>query len=143
MVDPPAFSSDAFDVCIRFGEPPDGRIIARRLAVNRRLLCASPAYLAQHEAPRIPKDLEKHNCIGIQQGDEAYGVWRLTTEQGGERTTAVVREHGTLRTNDGETAVNWALDGHGILMRADWDISRYLKIGRTSCRERVLQQMYI
>src|SRR3546814_6223709 len=45
MVDPPAFSSDAFDVCIRFGEPPDGQIIARRLAVNRRLLCASPAYL--------------------------------------------------------------------------------------------------
>lgn len=129
-VDPPAFSSDAFDVCIRFGEPPDGRIMARRLAANRRLLCASPAYLARHAAPATPKDLEKHNCIGIQQGDEAYGVWRLTTEQGGEKTTEVVRVHGTLSTNDGETAVNWALDGHGILMRAEWDISRYLDSGR-------------
>lgn len=129
-VDPPAFSSDAFDVCIRFGEPPDGRIMARRLAANRRLLCASPAYLARHAAPLSPKDLEKHNCIGIQQGDEAYGVWCLTTEQGGEKTTEVVRVHGTLSTNDGETAVNWALDGHGILMRAEWDISRYLDSGR-------------
>src|SRR3546814_15615883 len=54
----------------------------------------------------------------------------LTTEQGGERTTEVVRVHGTLSTNDGETAVNWALDGHGILMRAEWDISRYLNSGR-------------
>jgi LysR family transcriptional activator of dmlA len=129
-VDPPAFSSDAFDVCIRFGEPPDGRIMARRLAANRRLLCAAPAYLARHAAPSTPKDLEKHNCIGIQQGDEAYGVWRLTTEQGGEKKTEVVRVHGTLSTNDGETAVNWALDGHGILMRAEWDISRYLESGR-------------
>lgn len=129
-VDPPAFSSDAFDVCIRFGEPPDGRIMARRLAANRRLLCAAPAYLARHAAPSTPKDLEKHNCIGIQQGDEAYGVWRLTTEQGGEKKTEVLRVHGTLSTNDGETAVNWALDGHGILMRAEWDISRYLDSGR-------------
>src|SRR3546814_17757198 len=89
-------------------------------------------YTTLFRSPRIPKDLEKHNCIGIQQGDEAYGVWRLTTEQGGERTTEVVRVHGTLSTNDGETAVNWALDGHGILMRAE-------SIGRASCRERVCQ----
>ncbi|MGB6104421.1 MAG: LysR substrate-binding domain-containing protein [Pusillimonas sp.] len=129
-VDPPAFSSDAFDVGIRFGEPPDGRIIARRLAPNRRLLCASPAYLARHPAPCAPKDLEKHSCISIEQGDEAYGVWRLTTESQGARTTEVVRVHGALSTNDGETAVNWALDGHGILMRAEWDISRYLDSGR-------------
>ena len=129
-VDPPAFSDDAFDVCIRFGEPPEGRIIARRLAANRRLLCASPSYLARHAAPRTPADLARHNCIGIQQGDEAYGVWRLTTGEGAFKSTQTVRVHGTLRTNDGEAAVNWALDGHGILMRAEWDISRYLSSGR-------------
>ena len=37
---------------------------------------------------------------------------------------------GNLTTNDGEIAVNWALDGHGILMRAEWDIERYLRNGR-------------
>lgn len=129
-VDPPPFSDDAFDVGIRFGEPPDARIVARRLAVNRRLLCASPTYLAQHGFPCTPAELSKHNCIGIQQGDEAYGVWRLTTGSGAQRSTETVRIHGTLRSNDGEAAVNWALDGHGILMRAEWDISRYLKSGR-------------
>ena len=44
-VNPPPLTDDAFDVCIRFGEPPDARVIARRLAANRRLLCAAPAYL--------------------------------------------------------------------------------------------------
>lgn len=129
-VDPPAYSSDAFDVCIRFGEPPDGRIIARRLASNRRMLCAAPAYLARHGAPAAPKDLERHQCISIEQGGEAYGVWRLTTERDGSRKTEVLRVQGSLSTNDGEAAVSWALDGHGILMRAEWDIARYLSSGR-------------
>src|SRR3546814_4708874 len=84
-VDPPAYGSDSFDVCIRFGEPPDGRIIARRLASNRRMLCAAPAYLARHGAPAAPKDLERHQCIRIEQGGEASGVWRLTTERDGSR----------------------------------------------------------
>ena len=129
-VDPPAYSSDAFDVCIRFGEPPDGRIIARRLAANRRMLCASPVYLARHGAPATPKDLEKHSCISIEQGEEAYGVWRLGTEHEGETRVEVVRVQAALSTNDGEVAVSWALNGHGILMRAEWDIARYLNSGR-------------
>lgn len=129
-VDPPAYSSDAFDVCIRFGEPPDGRIIARRLAANRRMLCASPVYLARHGAPATPKDLEKHSCISIEQGEEAYGAWRLGTEHEGETRVEVVRVQAALSTNDGEVAVSWALNGHGILMRAEWDIARYLNSGR-------------
>src|SRR5512133_1615534 len=51
-VTPPPISEDEFDVCVRFGEPPDARIIARKVAANRRLLCASPAYLATHGVPR-------------------------------------------------------------------------------------------
>ncbi|NYT57829.1 LysR family transcriptional regulator [Alcaligenaceae bacterium] len=129
-VDPPAYSSDAFDVCIRFGEPPDGRVIARRLAANQRMLCASPAYLARHGAPATPKDLEKHQCISIEQGGEAYGVWRLSTGRDGNKKAEVVRVHAALSTNDGEAAVSWALDGHGVLMRAEWDIARYLNSGR-------------
>lgn len=125
-VSPPPLSEDAFDVCIRFGEPPDARVIARKLAPNRRLLCASPAYLAGHGAPKVPHDLTQHNCIGIRQGDEAYGVWRLSV---GKRVETV-KVRGNLSTSDGEIAVNWALDGHGILMRAEWDIAKYLRSGR-------------
>lgn len=129
-VDPPALTDDQFDVCIRFGAPSDTRVIARRLAANRRMLCASPKYLAQHGEPRSPAELRKHNCISIRQGDEAYGLWRLFSGRETERDAEAVKVRGNLTTNDGEIAVNWALDGHGILLRAGWDIERYLESGR-------------
>lgn len=127
---PPPQTEDAFDVCIRFGAPPDSRLVARRLAPNRRLLCASPAYLVRAGHPLAPPDLLRHSCIVIRQGDDAYGIWRLSSGRGSGRRTEIVRTRGNLATNDGEVAVNWALDGHGILMRAEWDITRYLKSGR-------------
>lgn len=129
-VDPPLLVDDAFDVCIRFGQPPDSRVIARRIAPNRRLLCASPAYLSRRGIPRTPNDLTTHNCIGIRQGDEAHGVWRLSSGRSTNRRTEAVKVRGNLVTNDGEIAVNWALGGHGILMRAEWDIVRHLRSGR-------------
>jgi LysR family transcriptional activator of dmlA len=129
-VNPPPLTDDAFDVCIRFGAPPDSRMIARQIAPNRRLLCASPGYLAKHGMPKVPHDLARHNCIGIRQGEEAYGVWRLTSGRGRHARTESIKTRGSLATNDGEIAVNWALEGHGILMRAEWDINRYLRNGR-------------
>jgi LysR family transcriptional activator of dmlA len=129
-VNPPPLTDDAFDVCIRFGAPPDSRVIARFVAPNRRLLCASPAYLARHGIPKAPHELIKHNCIGIRQGEEAYGLWRLSSGRGKSARAEAVKIRGNLTTNDGEIAVNWALEGHGILMRAEWDIERYLRNGR-------------
>lgn len=125
-VNPPPLGEDAFDVCIRFGEPPDARVVARQLAPNRRLLCAAPAYLAAHGMPKVPHDLIHHNCIGIRQGDDGYGVWRLSAG----KQTETVKVRGNLSTSDGEIAVNWALDGHGIVLRAEWDIAKYLRSGR-------------
>lgn len=129
-VNPPLIADDAFDVCIRFGEPPDSRVVARCIARNRRLLCAAPTYLAQHGEPKTPRELATHNCISIRQGDEPQGVWRLSAGRGSLRRTEAVRVHGNLATNDGEVGVNWALDGHGILMRAEWDIADHLRSGR-------------
>jgi LysR family transcriptional activator of dmlA len=129
-VNPPPLTEDAFDVCIRFGPPPDARVVAKRIAPNHRLLCASPAYLAKHGSPKLPHDLVRHNCIGIRQGEEAYGVWRLAHGRGKSATVETVKTRGNLTTNDGEIAVNWALDGHGVLMRSEWDIAHYLANGR-------------
>ena len=128
-VTPPPLTDDTFDVCIRFGEPPDTRVVARRLAANRRVLCAAPSYIASRGLPVTAHDLTRHNCIGIRQGDEGYGVWRLTSGRGAARKTEAVRINGSLTTNDGEIAVKWALEGHGILLRAEWDIKPYLADG--------------
>ncbi|MFS2018114.1 LysR family transcriptional regulator [Massilia sp. CT11-108] len=128
-VRPPPLTDDQFDVCIRFGAPADARVIAKKLANNRRLLCASPGYLAARGAPASPADLARHNCICIRQGDDAHGTWRLHRD-GADGPGETVKVRGNLATNDGETAVNWALDGHGILLRAEWDVARYLDSGR-------------
>jgi LysR family transcriptional activator of dmlA len=125
-VNPPSLIEDACDVWIRFGPPPDTRVIARRIASNRRLICAAPAYLERHGTPRLPHELAKHSCIGIRQGEEGYGIWHLTS---GARTETV-KVRGPLSTNDGEIAVDWALEGHGLIMRAEWNIARYLESGR-------------
>jgi LysR family transcriptional regulator, transcriptional activator for dmlA len=126
--DPPPLTEDAFDVCVRFGPPPDARVVARQLAANRRLLVAAPAYLARAGEPKTPADLAQHNIIRIRQGDESYGVLRLARGRAEQEESVKVR--GNLATNDGGVAVNWALDGHGILLRAEWDIARYLRSGR-------------
>ena len=125
-VNPPLLSEDAYDVCIHFGEPPERHLIAKRIAANRRLICAAPAYLERRGTPKTPAELAKYDCIGIRQGDEAYGTWDL--RNGSKTETVKVR--GNLSTNDGEIAVNWALAGHGIVMRAEWDIAKYLRSGR-------------
>jgi DNA-binding transcriptional LysR family regulator len=131
-VSPPPIADDLYDVCFRFGHPPDSRAIARLIAPNKRILVASPNYLKKHGEPKTPNDLIKHNCIGIRQGDEAYGLWRFAnnkTRSNNERTEDI-KIRGNLTTNDGEIAVNWALDNQGILLRAEWDVARYIKSGR-------------
>lgn len=117
---------DAIDVAIRFGELPDSRLIARKIAANRRRLCATPAYLDTFGRPETPRDLAAHNCIVLRQNESAFGIWRLSRGKQSES----VKVQGSLSTNDGEVALNWALEGHGILMRAEWNLAAHLRSGR-------------
>jgi DNA-binding transcriptional LysR family regulator len=117
---------EAFDLGIRFGELPDTRLSARRIMSNKRFLCAAPAYLKKHGEPASPEDLGSHNCIVHRQNDDAHGIWRL---QKGRRTDTV-KVGGTLSSNDGDVVLNWALEGHGILVRSEWDVAKYLQSGR-------------
>jgi DNA-binding transcriptional LysR family regulator len=129
-VDPPSLAENAFDVCIWIGEPPEARVVARRLAANQRVLCAAPSYLAANGTPRTPRELAGHSCLVIRQGSEAYGVWRLISGRGRNRRVETVKIRGPLITNDGEVAVRWALDGRGILLRSSWDVDPHLRDGR-------------
>lgn len=114
------------DLAIRFGELPDQRLVARRIMSNRRFLYAAPGYLERHGVPATLADLAAHRCIIHRQNDEAHGVWRL--EHAGR--VEAVKVQGMLSTNDGDIALGWALDGHGILVRSEWDAARYVESGR-------------
>ncbi|CDY78127.1 Transcriptional regulator, LysR family [Caballeronia glathei] len=115
----------AFDVGIRFGELPDQRVVGRKLATNRRFVCASPAYLEQHGIPGLPDDLRSHRCLVLRENDTAYGTWHFTKGKRHE----LVKVHGTMSSNDGEATLRWALDGHGVLVRSEWDVQSYIDAG--------------
>lgn len=123
---PVSLPDESVDVSIRFGDLPDSRLIAKKIASNRRLLCASANYLQKAGTPLHPHELTQHQCIVLRQNESAYGHWRLSRG----KQTETVKVHGKLSTNDGEAALTWALDGHGILMRAEWDVARYMRSGR-------------
>jgi len=115
-----------FDAAIRFGELPDARLTARKLAKNRRLLCAAPSYLRRAGEPATPRELQQHQCLFLRESEEPFGTWHLRS--GSRHETVKVR--GPLSSNDGDCAMSWALDGHGILMRSEWDAAPYLRSGR-------------
>ncbi|KGF80602.1 LysR family transcriptional regulator [Massilia sp. JS1662] len=117
---------NGYDLAIRFGALPDKRLAARRVLSNRRFLCASPRYLQQHGEPQTLADLARHRCILHRQNDDAYSIWRFNEGEDSE----VVKVHGALSSNDGDIVLGWALDGHGILIRSEWDLAKYVKSGR-------------
>lgn len=125
----PPLTDAAFDVSIRFGRPPDSRLYARRLLTNHRVLCAAPAYLDAHAPIETPKDLARHACIVIRENEAAYGSWQLFAAAD-DKHRETVKVGGALSTNDGETAVKWALEGQGVLLRSLWDIAGELAAGR-------------
>lgn len=114
------------DLAIRFGELPGQRLVARRIMSNRRFLCASPRYLERHGTPGTLDELAAHRCILHRQNDDAHGVWRLVHAG----RPVAVKVGGTLSSNDGDIALGWALDGHGILVRSEWDLAKYVESGR-------------
>lgn len=110
-----------FDLAIRIGELPDSSLVAKRLAPNHRVLCASPAYLARHGMPEAIGDLARHTLV-THNADH----WRLEGPQGVE----TVRVEGRLRTNSSEVVREAALAGLGIALRSTWDVGPDLKAGR-------------
>lgn len=115
----------AFDLMIRFGELADSRLTARLLARNRRILCAAPSYLSALGTPVHPRDLGRHSCIFIREADETFGTWHFSNGSASE----TVKVRSRLSTNDGNSALCWALDGQGILIRSLWEIAPHLRKG--------------
>jgi DNA-binding transcriptional LysR family regulator len=88
------------DLAIRFGSLSDSSMIARELAPNFRVLCASPAYVEKHGQPKDPADLFRHRCIVI--GKQQRTEWRFEGVD-----NPVVRVKGAFVTNDGDAAHVW------------------------------------
>lgn len=117
--------AEGFDAAIRIGELNDNRLIARKLSDHRRILCASPDYLARHGHPATPHELANHDCLRFT-GFTTFPEWRLFNGARQER----VAVKGALTSNDGESLLAAAREGLGILGAGEWLMSRDLAEGR-------------
>lgn len=114
-----------FDVAIHVGPPPDSTLRLRRLAENRRVLCAAPSYVRERGAPRSLDELTEHNCIVLRENESDYALWRF----GDDVTQTRMRVDGTLSSTDGDVVTGWALQGHGLIMRSLWHVRPHLADG--------------
>ncbi|WP_175745615.1 LysR family transcriptional regulator [Burkholderia ambifaria] len=112
------------DVAVRIGSLADSTMIARELAPNHRVLCASPSYVAAHGLPAEPAELRAHRCIVM--GDQPRAEWRFDGAHG----TVAVEVTAALLTNDGGAARTLALEGAGIALKSIWDVGADLDAGR-------------
>ena len=111
-----------FDLAIRIAELNDSSLVARRLAPVRRVLCASPDYLAEHGTPATLDDLKKHRCLPAHNHDS----WRLEGPTG----PVTLRPEGMLITNSSEVIREAVIAGLGIALRSTWDVGAELKSGK-------------
>lgn len=112
---------DDIDLAIRFGEPQDSLFIARQLAKNRRVLCASSTYLKKHGSPKSPKDLVQFPCIVLSTDSGPISQWLFKYDEEVENVT--ISMECARETNDGAIARQWAIDGHGIVLKSIWDVA--------------------
>ncbi|MGW0568188.1 LysR family transcriptional regulator [Streptomyces tauricus] len=114
-----------FDVAVHVGSPPDSSLRMRRLAENRRVPCASPAYLERRGAPTRVEDLARHDCIVLRENEGDFALWRF----GDAGDPRHVRVRGPLQSNDGDIVTGWALEGRGVIMRSEWHVRPHVARG--------------
>jgi DNA-binding transcriptional LysR family regulator len=116
---------EGYDLAIRIAELPPSTLIARRLAVSRRMVCAAPAYLERAGRPQRPEDLSRHACLGY-----SYLVtgndWRFRGPDG----PITVRIDPVLSANNGDVLCQMAVAGLGIMLAPSFIAGDDLRAGR-------------
>jgi DNA-binding transcriptional LysR family regulator len=117
---------EGYDVAIRIAELSDSSLAARKLAPNRRVVCASPDYLRRHGTPLTPSDLAQHSCL-LSNWDQGFSqTWEYRGPVGKRGT---VRVAGSYACDNWEVLREWALAGLGIALKSTWDVRRHLEDG--------------
>ncbi len=116
---------EGFDLAVRIAQLPPSSLVGRKLAVNRRIVCGAPAYLAAHGVPRMPQDLRRHDCLNysyLASGDE----WRFRGPEG----PLTVRVRGSCTANNGDVLVQAAIAGLGLILTPTFLVGEALRSGR-------------
>jgi DNA-binding transcriptional LysR family regulator len=117
--------NEGVDCAVRVGDLPDSSLVSVRLADNRRLCVATPAYLARAGTPQHPADLERHECLTLSSDASQTRGWTFVID--GAPTH--LRPRGRLDCSDGQVLHDWCLAGLGIAWRSTWEVEDEIASG--------------
>ncbi len=120
-------TEEGLDIAFFLGVPEDSNHRIRTVAECPRVLCAAPEYLERKGLPKSGQDLinDKHDCLTLRfPGTKEY-QWHLTTPDGPKRFAVT----GPFESDDGGVLTDWALNGHGIVNKPVFEVSKHIKSG--------------
>jgi len=118
--------NEGFDCAIRVGDLGDSSLISVRLADNRRLCVATPAYLQRAGTPKSPADLSRHECLTLSSDASQTRGWAFMVDG----VLTHLRPSGRLDCSDGQVLHDWCLAGLGLAWRSTWEVEREVAAGR-------------
>jgi len=120
-------TTEGLDLALFLGQPADSNLRIRKIADCARVLCASPAYIAQRGNPATGAELlgQGHECLNLRFPGAPEFQWRLMTPDGPQRFAVT----GHYECDDGEVLTDWALSGQGITMKPLYEVADHLISG--------------
>lgn len=121
-------TTEGLDLAFFLGHPEDSNLRIRKIADVDRVLCAAPAYIEAHGNPADGGALiaDGHECLNLRFPGATEFQWPLITPNGPKK----FRVAGRYESDDGDVLTNWALDGHGVVMKPLFEIADHLQAGR-------------
>jgi DNA-binding transcriptional LysR family regulator len=119
-------AGEGFDCAVRVGDMPDSSLVSVRMADNRRLCVATPAYLARHGTPRNPGELAKFDCLTLSSDASQTRGWAFRVED----EVIHLKPGGPLDCSDGQVLHDWCLAGYGIAWRSTWEVEAEIAAGQ-------------
>lgn len=124
-------AGEGFDCAVRVGDFPDSSLVSVRLADNRRLCVATPAYLKRHGTPQHPNDLLKLDCLTLSSDASQTRGWAFRVPRNdGSAELVRFKPPGPLDCTDGQVLHDWCLQGWGIAWRSTWEVHEQVAAGQ-------------
>ncbi len=124
-------AAEGFDCAVRVGDMLDSSLVSVRLADNRRLCVATPAYLRAHGMPLHPSELSKFDCLSLSSDASQTRGWAFNIpSSSGDRDVQYLRLDGPLDCSDGQVLHDWCLASCGIAWRSIWEVEAEIVSGQ-------------
>ena len=124
-------AGEGFDCAVRVGDMPDSSLVSVRLADNRRMCVATPAYLKAHGTPLHPSELSKFDCLTLSSDASQTRGWAFSMpNSSGDNDVTYLRPNGPLDCSDGQVLHDWCLAGYGIAWRSTWEVEVEIASGK-------------